>query len=58
MLNKGEHRMNLDNISVDGYSSSDAFIEDIVDDILSCWDESEIEKLILEGGYEDIEYDF
>lgn len=49
---------NLDNISVDGYSSTDAFIEDNVDDILSCWDESEIEKLILEGGYEDMEYEF
>lgn len=50
--------MNLDNMDVDGYSSTDAFIEDNVDDILGCWDESEIEKLILEGGYEYIDYDF
>lgn len=49
---------NLDNISVDGYSSTDAFIEDNVDDILSCCDESEIDKLILEGGYEDMDYEF
>lgn len=52
------HSANLDNMDVDGYSSTDAFIEDNVDDILSCWDESEIEKLILEGGYEDMDYDF
>ena len=50
--------MNLDNMSVDGYSSVDDFIEDNVDgfdeasDIMDRWDESEIEKLILEGGYE------
>ena len=50
--------MNLDNMDVEGYSSADAFVEDNVDDILSCWDESEIEKLILEGGYEDMEYEF
>jgi len=50
--------MNLDNIRVDGYSSADAFIEDNVDDILSCWDESEIEKLILEGWYEDMDCSF
>jgi len=49
---------NIDNISVDGYSSADAFIEDNVDDILSCWDESEIEKLILEGGYDDMDCSF
>lgn len=50
--------MSLDNMNVDGYSSVDDFIEDNVDDILSCWDESEIEKLILEGGYDDMDYEF
>ncbi len=55
--------MNLDNMDVEGYSSADAFIEDYIIkdyeyDTLSCWDESEIEKLILEGGYEDMDYDF
>lgn len=56
--------MSLDNMDVDGYSALDAyssvdgFIEDNVEDILSCWDESEIEKLILEGGYEDMDYGF
>lgn len=56
--------MNLDNMSVDGYSSVDGFIEDNVDsfdeasDVIDGWDESEIEKLILEGGYEDMDYEF
>lgn len=56
--------MNLDNMSVDGYSSVDDFIEDNVDgfdeasDTTEGWDETEIEKLILDGGYEYMDYEF